>query len=1163
MNNDAPPTLIQPSLAIGPVPPIQLELTLPDNTQQVIALDSASPAERWRDVWTVAYREAVASFDKEVQGQIMHAQNFEHLLKRLDDMDEANKTGSAFRRGLDHLQGSLETCKMVLDFAAPFLSMEPTAATATGIVQGVTTIAIGICGAASQLSGDIRSMLDCMPRIDMCDALSQNAYSHHSIHEALVQVYKDLLNFYLAALNILNSEYYLLKVVANSVQKRIPTITNDFVGHVGMLDNLIQSNVLHLVQGLKMELTNMKVERLLGCTFREADDFHNAIKKPRSDQACSWISQDARFKEWHLKQASGNLLLLGDMGCGKTVTANYIIDEVMRHNNAQVPKTLTCYHYCKKDLTSNSEKILSSLILQLLFSKSDLARKEFCDWADERKQSTGLYQTGSLPELKAYLENLVGERPLYVILDGLDECTPKTFRELVSFIAEFSEKRKTPPLKFCLTSRQIHGRLETLQKSSLCIPMIEDAQRDAVLVRHMVELELSHLNPDLQSKITKQLAARARGSAVWIKVSIDILGQLEDDTKNMQAVDSLLKRDIYDSELSQLYSKLFSRIATNSSLNSLLCTALEILAVSKRPLTGLELQWALALSQPDRKKVISEINESAEVNSVKYLLKLLQPFITKIDNEDPSKTRIRLVHDSVRELVLRSSPSTWEHLSKEENPTRVFELEAKLLALCVEYLTLDEIDQKDLFDLEQRDTQTFWDALPAGYTDSDDSASDHTALDPTDSEGTKPIYYDPVARGFGGFFVYASCFWIEHLKSTPVESFPTISTIIAITRAKSRRLSNWYQQSFRPDCTLLTEWDDNIDRLDPLIFMSLHGPVDMMVELLARPISETYFTHDSVEIAIEEIILHGDVSRLKYFIEQRDSLKSLMRDRLIHHWATKDLAQLDGQKWDECFDLVLSPSENLMEQGVANELLCKAVKFCCYPVVKKLFYLADNNLALRGELLRGRLRDSSRDLGLTPYSHQSVGIAVRNIDLEMLHYLLNQAGIEEHLNHVDTKDNGVLHIAALVGSVEVFKLLLPHLKAQVNRINKPDNKPGATPLEVLVFTHPNKIECAKVLLIEGEAKVAGSHQGEGDCPSWYHPLRIAVRAGSIEMCRVLVEIGHADPRVALNVHNEEALLLDQVNLGPRTSDHEKIEMDILAMLSSFAGVKPSRGKQLR
>ncbi|KAI0968730.1 hypothetical protein F4678DRAFT_464345 [Xylaria arbuscula] len=1146
-NHDTPLPLTPLS---RPVPQSQsgstsTEPTPADNTPEDIASHHAPLAVQGADVWSIAYREAIASFSKDEQGQIKHDENFKDLLQKLNKIDEANKSESSFQRGLDRLQGPLKTCKLVLDFAAPFLSMEPTAATAVGVVQGVTTVAIGICGAASELSDDIREMLDRIPYIDKCDFLSRSGDGDRDLHEGLVRVYKELLNFYLAALDILNSKYYLLKVVANHLQTRLPTIVEQFVYHAEKLNDHIQTKTLELVQGLTQMMLDRKVQELLGGT-KEATLFHCSISDIRSDFACSWISQEPRFKEWYSSTTSENLLLYGRMGCGKTVTANYIIDEVIRLNNTQFPKPRTCYHYCKPDSSSSSVDILSSLILQVLSQKGDLAKKEFCDWYDERRRSQPIDPTQSFNELRALLEELADERPLYVILDGLDECTTDTLEMLVPFIRDFPKKT---PVKFCLTARHSHDIIDILRESSFCIQMIEDSERDAAIVRHMVKLKLPQLDENLQSEIITQLTAQVGGSAIWIKVSIDLLRQHYDEIDNMEDLIDLLKREICYSELSQLYGKLFSRIATTSTKKYVLCTALEILAVAKRPLLSQELKWAIAFER-DRKKVLSEIDKSVEKAPVKSVLSWLRPFISLIDDEDPAKSYVRLAHESIRELVLESSPSSWGYLNMEGKPARRSELEAKLLALCVEYLMLDEIDQKDLFNTEQRDTQIFWDALPIGCADSDDNASDHT-----DSDDTVPMYYDPVVQGFGGLFAYSSCFWIEHLRHTPVESFPTISTIIALTSANSRRLSNWYQQSCRPDCTLLSKWTERIHRLDPLIFISLHGPIHMLQELLGRPISESYFARNSVKIAIEEIIRWGDISRLKYFVEgpQRDNLRSLVCHHLMLHWEErKGLGQKDDQKWDECFDLVLPSSEELIEQESGNELLCVAVRFRCFPIIKKLFEAADSNVALRNELLCSQLRDSRQNQNSSPYEHQSVGIAVRNSDLEILRYLLSQAGIEDHLNHVDTRGSGVLHIAAKMGCLEVFKLLVPLLKAQVNRITEL----GDTALDVLVFGNPTpgQIECAKVLLIEGEADVSSGRREGGATLDWFHPLRAAVRAGSIEMCRVLIEVGHADPCVAFKVDDEEASLLDPGNFN-ETTDREKVRRDILAMLCSFAGVK--------
>ncbi|KAI1749275.1 ankyrin repeat-containing domain protein [Xylaria castorea] len=333
----------------------------------------------------------------------------------------------------------------------------------------------------------------------------------------------------------------------------------------------------------------------------------------------------------------------------------------------------------------------------------------------------------------------------------------------------------------------------------------------------------------------------------------------------------------------------------------------------------------------------------------------------------------------------------------------------------------------------------------------------------------------------------------------------------------------------------------------------------MLQELLKT--SETnanHFMSGSAKTAIEKIIEHGDISRLKCLIEhfQRDDLQSLALSNLIFHWKRRhSFARENEQKWDECFDLVLPSSEQLIEPKSGNELLCTAVRMGCFPVVKKLFEAAVSNPALRDELLCDRLRGDHRNTNPSPYEHQSVGVAVNAGDLDMLRYLLNQAGIEAHLNHIDVRGYSVLHFAAFSANLEIFKLLVPRLKAQVNMINKG----GDTALNILVFANGKQaVECAKVLMREGGADVSAGNEEEVASTSYHHPLRIAVRGGYMEMCQVLIEHGHADPRVALDVYNGEASLLDHVNYRPRSDDAKERARDILAMLSSLAGVKPSR-----
>lgn len=700
-----------------------------------------------------------------------------------------------------------------------------------------------------------------------------------------------------------------------------------------------------------------------------------------------WILRDVRFKEWYSAPASKRLLLHGSMGCGKTVTATCIIDEVIRLNSHQVPRPFTCYHYCKTDGAGNSVDIFSSLILQVLDQKGDSLKKRFCEWHKSKKDDLRLDPTQSSKELSAFLQGSVDalERPLYVILDGLDECMSDTLDDLIDFIEVFSEM--TPPVKFCLTSRHTDGKMRILKRSSCCVQMIPDARRDETIVHHMVKRILRTLDEHVQSEIIRELAARANGSAIWTKTSIDLIKR--HDFYDNEALIDFLKGQICYTELPGLYAKLFSHVTKESGTNERFLTeALEILAVAKRPLLVQELNWAVAmqLSPAGRKRVLAELEKSAKKSPV---MSLLQPFIVCISDEDPAKSYVRLAHESIRELILESSPSKWEHLSNKlkstntEYASRPIELEANILALCVEYLMLDEIDQKDLFSEDETDVSHFpFYGFPLNDTNLDD---------------TDPIYYDPLVRGFGGFFAYSSCFWMEHFRHVTAESScPPISTIVKLTDAKSKRFHNWYQQSCRPDCTVRATCDERIDRLNPLVVISLYGPDAMLKELPGILETDTgLFTSESVKIAIE-IVLNRDPLKLKRLLEhsQLDDFKILALSQMIDNWSVGNaLAGKDKQKWDECFDLVLPSPDQLIQFNSGNELLCDAVCHRCLPVVKKLFQAAESSPALRDELLCDRLRSEYHPKSHpSPFDHQSVGIAVYHGDLEMLRLLTQSDG---------------------------------------------------------------------------------------------------------------------------------------------------------------------------
>ena len=111
-------------------------------------------------------------------------------------------------------------------------------------------------------------------------------------------------------------------------------------------------------------------------------------------------------------------------------------------------------------------------------------------------------------------------------------------------------------------------------------------------------------------------------------------------------------------------------------------------------------------------------------------------------------------------------------------------LEAVLLRLCVKYLLFDKFDQNDLLSKEQETAQRLEELPEFGLSeDSDDDGLQVDSFATTrgleNEQGAKNVYYDPSERGFGEFFVYASCFLVDHFNVTAPEYLPDTSDIVS------------------------------------------------------------------------------------------------------------------------------------------------------------------------------------------------------------------------------------------------------------------------------------------------------------------------------------------------------------------------------------------------
>ncbi|KAL8707336.1 MAG: hypothetical protein Q9225_007773, partial [Loekoesia sp. 1 TL-2023] len=1109
-------------------------------------VEDVTVAARSTDLWSAAYREAVSSFGEEVKSVILKGERIEKLFTSLEEANEKLAGDSLFRRGVQRLQAPLRNFKLALDIASPLTSIEPTASTAVGVVSSVTAIAIAICGAEDALNTQIVTMLEHVAIIDECDTLGQKLDAGNAIHKALVPVYKDLLNFYIAAQRILTSKTFVLALVCDQLRQHLPTIVSGFLEHAALLKSRIGNATLQLVADIKKLLQDNKIQKLLGADKdKQRSEFHCETRELRASDACKWIVADSKFLEWYNAPISEQLVIFGNMGCGKTIITAHIIEELIHLNKHRFPRPLICYHYCVDNETGRVLYIYSSLILQLLDQQEGL-KVEFDKWYDNTKKSQHLDAAQSPIELGNFFSRCVEtlNRELFVVIDGLDECDNESQKELVTLLDSLA--KRTPRLKVFFSSRPQEG-IESLLQGSIEIRWVPTRERDAIIVGHTVERCLRGFSAAIHSLVIERLSELAHGSAIWVKLTVELIQK-----RKIQAIGpmKMFLADIPSpAALSQLYAKLLTHLVGGDSDNQQLASnALEILAVARRPLSILELGWAIALNDPCVE--VQTVEALRDYVDEKRALSLLQPFLSQIDFQDVKKNQVKLVHHSLKELILREAPSNWARSQNSANERHVQQrqpkLEAALLRICVRYLLLDDFDQNDLFSEEGETAQRLQELPGFGLFDNFD---DGQQLDSSEKNGglenkqeAKQLYYDPSERGFGAFFVYASCFWVDHFKVSAPEFLPDTLDIVTLCKAKSKRLQNWNGQNCRPECTVMPKFDSDSDFLDPLVIVSLYGSEIALRKLLqAHDVGSKEFLIDSVEETIRQIVRRRDISRLKILFRDTQ-VGSRVRTfgffcQIMQVWAHSDRDR-DSREWVGLFDLVVEIFDVLIREEWGNEFLCVAVSYGCLPIVERLFVEAARNPAMRNELLRDPQRDCNR-----PDHHQSVGEAVWHNRVDVLRYLLQQDGIEIHLRHRDSNGYNVLHKVARYCNPEVVSLLVSHFREGVNQA---DNV-GETPLSHVVFTSVStagRIESAKILLMVGGADVRAGYIDEPS--NWYEPLRMAARYGDVAMCRLLVEIGGADPRRVLRTGDDGRPSL----MDPGTS--EELTFKVLDTLCSFS-----------
>lgn len=169
-------------------------------------------------------------------------------------------------------------------------------------------------------------------------------------------------------------------------------------------------------------------------------------------QGCNSLLEHPEFKAWYNASTSQRLLVFGGSGCEKTNGIKYLLDKLSRESQHQHPPSKVCYHFCEDCTTGQATYVLSVLMLSLLEQFPGL-KKPFYEWYKHKQANGDLFPANDPNKLGDYLKTALRcvQRPLYIIIDGLDKCDALSRNNLLDLFQDISLWRNSK-IKILLSS---------------------------------------------------------------------------------------------------------------------------------------------------------------------------------------------------------------------------------------------------------------------------------------------------------------------------------------------------------------------------------------------------------------------------------------------------------------------------------------------------------------------------------------------------------------------------------------------------------------------------------------------------------------------------------------------------------------------------------------
>ncbi|KAH9069508.1 hypothetical protein EDB83DRAFT_2551109 [Lactarius deliciosus] len=379
---------------------------------------------------------------------------------------------------------------------------------------------------------------------------------------------------------------------------------------------------------------------------------HNIVGDRQHEGTAEWFFESSQFEDWKL---TGSLLWIhGKPGSGKSVLCSAIINYITTMCKAG-SASMAYFYFDFRDVNKQARRnLLPSLLIQLS-TRSDA----FCDILSR------LYEThdngARQPSDKALIQcleemlTLPNQRPVYLIIDALDECpdtsgVPSARKQVLDLLKDLVSLRLSN-LHIGVASRpeaDIRDALKTLTSQTVSLQDERGQKKDiASYVRSVVYSESSifmrRWREEDKELVIETLSERADGMFRWVFCQLEVLQKCL--PQNVQRV----LRELPNS-LDRTYERILREIGEVNPDQAY--RLLQCLTVATRPLRVDELAEVLALDFDGAKGGIPVLNSDWRWDDEQQgVLSMCSSLVVVVYNNYLKTHFVQFAHFSVKEFL--------------------------------------------------------------------------------------------------------------------------------------------------------------------------------------------------------------------------------------------------------------------------------------------------------------------------------------------------------------------------------------------------------------------------------------------------------------------------------------------------------------------------------